>query len=364
MHPFHKRPVFESKMEKMTPLMKPSLLGWSCLFLSFFVLTNAQSIAPIQTGLVTDSSYYDVAQVGVGEFWVAGENGILKRVDEEGNVTNIALPFAPVNILKIVANEQYVYLGADQGMIIRYDKQAGTFKRSYYTQKFQKRCFYDMLLLEDGSLMVAGGHQKIAKAGKTLPHGFIAKADADLNFDPEIVWSNALQFAWSLLAPEEGGKEYLASIYGGIQTTIFSSINEGETWQRKAHLPVLIHELRWEAGKVAYSGSKNFFFTRNGITGTLGGNQRVWAEEGCIWTSMTVGEHQLSLANNGSIVISHKVSGMRKKTLRPAATALYEAVPLGGEKVLVVGHGRQMFVIDLAEEILEKSDISRLESTK
>ncbi len=329
--------------------MNRSFLSLAVFCFSMITLLPAQPIEALQTGLVRDSSYYDIAQVGPDEFWAAGENGVLKRIDSQGNIEHISWPYPPVNLLKIVANERYVYLGADQGSVFRYDKTDGTFIRSYYSQKFQKRCFYDMLLMEDGTLLLAGGNEKIAKAGKTLPQGFIARADPNLNFDPVLVWSNPLQFVWSLLEPQPGSQEYLATVYGGLQSTIFSSVNAGATWQRKTHIPVLIHDLRWDAGEVIYAGSKNFIFSRNGVIGTLNGNRQVLAEEGCIWTTLTLGEKQLAFAYNGSVLVYEKGSQTRQKTLRPTASSLYEAVAISPEQVLVVGHGRQMYLLDFSQ---------------
>jgi hypothetical protein len=324
---------------------------WIGTFLLAFVsLTQAQSIKPIQTGLIADSSYYDLAQVGFDEYWAVGENGIIKSLDSKGNVQHISFPFSGVNLLKVVANEDYVFIGADQGQVFRYDKQSGDFIRSYYGKKFQKRCFYDLLLMEDGSLLLAGGNQKIAKAGKALPHGFIAKADADLLLEPEIVWSNPLQFVWSLLEPVAGGQEYLAAVYGGFQTTIFSSITEGKTWQRKSHIPALVHHLDHQAGAVVYSGSKNFFFKRNGVIGSLGGHQTLLKDEGCVWSVAELGGEQIAVTNDGSVIQYEETAGLEIDHLRPAATSIYEAVAVDEDKLLVAGHGRLLFLIDLQAE--------------
>lgn len=318
--------------------------------LAFVSLTQAQSIKPIQTGLTPDSSFYDLAQVGPDEYWAVGENGIIKRLDSQGNMEHVTFPFVGANLLKIVSNEDFVFIGADQGQVFRYDKQSGEFMRSYYGKKFRKKCFYDLLLMEDGSLLLVGGNQKIAKAGKALPHGFIAKADADLLLEPEIVWSNPLQFVWSLLEPKEGSQEYLAAIYGGFQTTIYSSITEGKTWQRKSHIPALVHHLDHQDGEVVYSGSKNFFFKRNGVIGSLDGSQTILKDEGCVWSLAEVAGEQIAVTNDGSVIHYEETAGLEVDHFRPAATSIYEAVAVADDKLLVAGHGRLLFLIDLESE--------------
>ncbi|MEM6345956.1 MAG: hypothetical protein AAF927_18830 [Bacteroidota bacterium] len=313
-----------------------------------FSLGLAQTIRPLQTGLISDSSYYDIAAIGNGLFWAAGENGLLKEIDSDGNTRSLAFPEGEVNLLKIVPTADAIFIGGDQGMIFRYDRRTETFERSFFGKTFAKRCFYDMMVMDDGTLLVAGGNQKIAKAGKTLPKGFIAKVDPSLQFGPEIVWESAVHFVWSLERPGDESVEYIAAAYSGIQTTILSSINGATTWQKKGHVPALVHHLHWTGEEIYYSGVKNPFFSSNGRVGKLNGDKIELVDEGCVWSLLELNGKLHGLTFNGSIAELEPVSATVTKRYRPTTFSLYEAVAIDDQRALIVGHGQQLFLMDLS----------------
>ncbi|MEL7530422.1 MAG: hypothetical protein AAFN10_03900 [Bacteroidota bacterium] len=322
-----------------------------------FSLGFAQKITPLQTGLISDSSYYDIASIGNGLFWAAGENGLLKEIDSNGNTRSLAFPEGEVNLLKIVPTSEAIFIGGDQGMIFRYDRRSETFERSFFGKSFAKRCFYDMMVMDDGTLLVAGGNQKIAKAGKTLPKGFIAKVDPSLKFGPEIVWESAVHFVWSLERPGDESVEYIAAAYSGIQTVILSSINGATTWQKKGHVPALVHHLHWNGDVIYYSGVKNPLFSSNGRVGKLNGDKIDLADEGCVWSLLELNGKLHALTFNGSIAELEPVSATVNKRYRPTTFSLYEAVAIDDQRALVVGHGQQLFLMDLSASA--ESEVSK-----
>ena len=315
--------------------------------LLFSISLQAQQLQALLTGNESDSSFYDIARIDQNRFWAGGENGILKEINQEGIVTDIPLPYRDINILKIVRSGDYVFLAADKGTIIRYDLNTGKVIRSNFSKKFQKKCFYDMLALEDGTLIVAGGNQKIAKAGKSIPHGFIARLDPQLAFDPEISWEHPLFFAWSILEPQNDlSGEYFAVVYNGIHSTLLSSANEGQSWQKKQNIKGLVHDISWRDDRIWLAGSKNFFFHKNGWIRDMTGEEVFFVQEGCIWSMLTVGEATYALAYNGALISLDMANQTYGSKDRPSQTPLYEAVAIDGERALIAGHGRQLYLLD------------------
>ncbi|MEO0470992.1 MAG: hypothetical protein AAF206_15300, partial [Bacteroidota bacterium] len=150
-------------------MFQPKLLLIVCACLILSLGSIAQTLTPLTSARMGDNSYYDIAEVSPGRMWAAGEQGLLAEIDVNGVVTPITVPDARINILKILPTEEAIFLGGDNGTILRYDRTKENFIASSFGKEFEKKCFYDLMLLDDGTLLAAGGHQKISKAEKTLP---------------------------------------------------------------------------------------------------------------------------------------------------------------------------------------------------
>ncbi len=321
------------------------------LLLTFFGLLDgisrlqAQDIRVIQSGDVADSSYYDIARVDANEFWVGGENGILKCLDTLGNISNVPLPVPDRHILKIVPWGKYVYIAADQGTIFRYDRIRDRWVHADFSdQGFEKLTFYDMVVTNEGTVVVAGGHHKIAKGKLAIPRGFIARMDEDLLTKPEIVWSHGLMFPFAL-EYNEADDEVMAVAFTGVNSQLFTSIDGVNTFQRKGSLPGLVHHIALFDGELWYSGAKNLRYTKTGIIGKMGEKPMEMEGEGCIWSLLKIGDQVYSLAFNGAIVGGSDQLTDYVFKVRPAQTSLYEAVGISDQKAFVVGHGRTILML-------------------
>ena len=91
-----------------------------------------------------DSSYYDIRKMNDGSIWLGGEYGILKKINK-GNVSSIPYPNNGSHILKIIENENVIYMACDKGTIYRLNKETGDAKVKVY-KRFRKKCFYDMAI--------------------------------------------------------------------------------------------------------------------------------------------------------------------------------------------------------------------------
>lgn len=326
------------------------LRSFTCLVAGlFFVQVQGQSIRTIQQGQAPDSSYYDIARIDANEFWVGGENGILKCLDTLGNVTNLALPLRGRHILKIVSDGRYVFVAADQGTIFRYDRSRDTWIYSDYGKKgFEKLTFYDMELLNNGTIVVAGGHNRVAKGQVAVPRGFIARIDYDLLTEPEIVWSHALMFGFSL-EYDAAKNEIFATAFNGVNSQLFSSIDDAQTFQRQGTMPGLVHQLMLHEGEMWYSGAKNVRYANTGIAGKVGKKPMELEGEGCIWSLLPIAGEMYCLAYNGAIVATEPGFTDYDYKIRPAKTSLYEAVAISSKKAFIIGHDRTILLMEIEQ---------------
>lgn len=315
-------------------------------FFSFFLSSQAQVITTIQTGGHSDSSYYDIARIDANEFWVGGENGILTCLDTLGNISHLRLPVRDRDILKIVPAGNYVYVAADQGTIFRYNRSRDKWIYSDYSDLgFGKLTFYDMVVTKSGTVVVSGGHNKIAQGKVSLPRGFVATIDEELLGTPTIVWSHALMFAFTLEYDKDENEVFFAA-FNGVNSQLFSSVDEARTFQRRNTIPGLVHHLLLQDGELWYAGAKTFRYSRVGIAGKVGEKPFEMTGEGCIWSLMPLGNEMFCLAFNGAIVGTTENFDAYAFKVRPSMTSLYESAAISSTRAFIVGHGRTILLIE------------------
>lgn len=308
-------------------------------------------ISTIQAGGYSDSSYYDIARIDANEFWAGGENGILTCLDTLGNISHLNLPLRNRDILKIVPAGNYVYVATDQGTIFRYNRVRDKWIYSDYSdQGFGKLTFYDMVLTKNGTVVVSGGHNKIAQGKVSVPRGFVATIDEELLGNPVIVWSHALMFAFTLEYNETDDEVFFAA-FNGVNSQLFSSIDGVRTFQRRNTIPGLIHHLQLHNGEMWYSGAKSFRYSRVGIAGKVGEKPLEMVGEGCVWSLMPLGNQMYCLAFNGAIVAPTADFEAYSFKVRPSMTSLYEAASISDTKVFIIGHGRTIMLIENDEQM-------------
>lgn len=313
-------------------------------------LLSGQTVHVLRDGNQPDSSYYDIARVGANEFWAGGENGLLHKIDSSGRTTRLNLPGrAVVDVLKIVPAGRYVYVAGSQGSIFRYDRNAGTWiTASYEREGFGKLAFYDLVMMNDGSLIASGGHQRVAKGQVAIPRGFVARLDPELLRAPEIVWSHGLMFSFSM-AYDPGRDELFLSAFNGVNTHLFSSVDGALTFQRQGSLPGLVHHLRWHDGDLWFSGAKSLRYSRTGLAGKRGERSLELPGEGCIWSLLPLNGTMYCLAFNGAVVAPNAAFDNYQNKGKVLQHSIYEGVAVSGRKALLVGHGGSLLMMELEE---------------
>lgn len=322
------------------------------LFLLFIITqlepaSYAQRIKMIQSSYEGDSSYYDITEIAPGRYWMAGEHGLLNEIDSEGNITKVNFPDPSLNILRIQAYQNNVYVGADQGGLYKFNLLTEKWSQALVPKNFDKRCFYDMLLLPaEGKLLLSGGHQKIAKGQKTLPLGFIASIDLEFMEELKLAYKNSFSFIWAL--EYSAGQVYAAS-FTGLNTKILTAPSIDLHFKKQSSISGLVHHLEESAGSIYYSGTASTQYAQHGIAGKIGSPQQRLEGYGCIWSIKKVGEQWIALDYAGDILLLDQNLNVSER-IEVSNFSLYELETLSNKKAIVIGHGNKVAALDLSKE--------------
>ncbi len=311
------------------------------ILLLFYSNIFGQKIHVISQGIESDSSFYHIEKINENEFWAAGEYGILKKIDSLGNVSSQSFPNEGLNILKIIKKENYIFLITDNALIYRYDILNKIFIKKTFPN-FKNKCFYDMIALQNGKLMVCGGTSGISKGEKKIPNGFIAILDYDLE-EINIVWRSYRKFVWSLLELENGN--VLASTFNGLNTRIIKTENYID-WKKDTKIKGLVHEITFFDNNIWYVGARNIHFKENGIIGMKDQKQLLLNKTGCLWSMDVINGKIISVTANCKLMIFDKNKSEIEQIKNLSPCAFYDIEKISESKIIIVGHGKSIYIID------------------
>lgn len=314
-----------------------------------FLFTSSvcsQSIQVINQATPKDSSFYHLEKINNNEFWAGGEYGILKKIDSTGIMHHINYPNDGLAILNIERIGDYVFILTEDAVIYRYDLNKDIFIKKVFPS-FKNKCFYDLVGLENGDLVVCGGAKDISKAQRKIPKGFIAVIDQDLK-EIKVIWKKKRKFVWALLKTKN--QEVLAATYNGLNTKIIKS-NDLKSWKKEFRIKGLVHELSHIENQIWYSGSKNNRFRKHGIIGQAakGQDRQVLKNTGCLWSIDSLDEKVIAVTQQGKLFILDKSNKTFEQLKIPKAYSLYDFELISESKILIVGQGKAAYLIHLQQ---------------
>ncbi len=313
--------------------------------------TKAQSIYPLELNLGQpswDSSFYDVQQIAPNDYWLCGESGVLKSIDTNFNIKTISIPYQTSDLLKIGIGKKFIFIASLYGIVHIYDTQTQGFVAYQLPKKYQKSVLYDLLILNDSTLLLAGGNPKIVKGKAAIPRGFILKTNPFLNKKPLVVWKNKLKFPFCLYK-NDSLDQVFAACYSGLNTKIMTLANTRHKphFRRYAKVKALIHSLQLYRGKMYFGGSKNFRYSKNGLVGSIDVKNKhidpkIFETQSCVWQLHTSQNKLLALSKSG-IFQSEGKDFITKQTV--FGTNPYKMLAIRGGQYLVVGSQKKAFII-------------------
>lgn len=316
----------------------------SFLLLIFLTASVAQQLQVVSHIPHSDSSLYSIAKVNNNEYWTCGKHGLLKKIDSLGNISSIELAHEGLNILKIVPHKNYLYLLTNNAVIFRYDTISKVFTKKKFST-FKNRCFYDMVPLNNGKLMVSGGATAISKGKKALPQGYIAMVDENLE-EIVAVWKSYRKFVWSLLKLESG--VVLASTFNGQNSHVITTSNY-TNWTRDSKIKGLVYALNELDGNVWYSGAKSIYYKKNGIYGIKGETQYELKEPGCLWAMAMIKGKLALTTTHGKLLLKDMKTTEITPISTPTPFCIYALHRLSDNKYMLVGNELGIFIVDFKQ---------------
>ncbi len=314
-------------------------------FFCFATNAKAQSIKVISKGIESDSSYYHIEKINNNEYWAGGEYGILTKIDSLGNTSSIPYDNDGKSILKIQKVNNYIFIATADAVIYRYDINKQLFIKKEF-KGFKNKCFYDLIPLKNGQLLICGGTKGISNGEKKMPHGFIGVLNQDLE-DMKIVWHCYRKFVWSVLQQEN--EEILAATFNGFNTKILRS-NKSIHFKKIAKVKGLVHEIALLNNSIWHAGSKNIHYTKDGIIGENYTKNIKLKGIGCLWSMDNLYNRMVGVSNSGKIVLLNNKTSTTKIIDTPTNYSLYDIANISGCKLLMVGHAKTIFLVEINRE--------------
>lgn len=324
------------------------------LFLVFLThYADSQSFQLIHKGKSRQSSLYDICKVSDNEYWIGGKAGTLLIMDSIGNRTEIKMTETTGHILRILSNEDYVFLSTSEGFIYRYDRANQTF--SLY-DLFSKRnlCIYDMIMMKGNTLLIAGGAKKIASGHPAYPRGFIYLLD--INNDPvmKTVWSNPNAFVFTLARHQN---EIVASAFQipAFRSALIYSSDEGLSWQKRSSVKGMISAFASVGDELYYSGSPNIHYYKNGMYGSVTNPDfRVESKGSGCFHNIITDDDRLYLSNyKGGIESLNLYDKSIEKLYLRNSNPLYRMIEMQKNKICIVGHGYTIYFMNTVKESIK-----------
>lgn len=321
-------------------MRKLIILCW--IFLGFKA-ASGQQFKILSTGDYSDSSFYHIEKIDVNEFWICGEFGILKKLDTLGNLSTIPFQSNGEHLLKIIGWKDFVFLSGDNGGLYRYNRKDKTWLIKK-PKHFENRCFYDFTITEEGEMILCGGTRAIAKGRKKIPNGFIAVCDTGFQ-NIKKVWSHYRKFCFSVSNQFEGN--YQALVYNGLSSRIMESSN-GKKWKKKNKIKGLVHDVIAFENSLVICGAKNIHYKEDGMIAVVYPQKstQIIPASGCIWRLEKFRNQLLGISRSGEMAVFNPLNEKWKSIPLPQAFSIYDAEVFSNQKLILVGHGKKIFMAD------------------
>ena len=211
---------------------------------------------------------------------------------------------------------------------------------------FKNKCFYDLIALKNGQLMVCGGASGISLGNKRIPKGFIATLDKDLK-EIHVVWKKYLKFVWSVLQLDD--ESVLAISFNGLNTKIIKSDNL-KSWANQTKVDGLVYKMGLFDNRIWYCGTRSKDYKKDGIAGILNSTnnlvQKIYTHTGCLWGMNTIGGQLISVTETGQLLKIDQLTGNIDTVKVPKALCLYDTQKISESKLLIIGHGKGAYIMD------------------
>ncbi|MBL6963579.1 MAG: hypothetical protein ISR55_07140 [Bacteroidetes bacterium] len=323
------------------------LLSCFILIFCFYFTLKGQQVKLIAKGSNPDPSYYDITKINNNEFLAGGEFGVLHSIDSLGRVKIIDIPFECSHILRIKKFRSQVFIATSNGQLITYFPESKTFSQNTFNYLYKRRCFYDMLILEDGTIYLCGGASRIANGRLAYPNGFVLKTSVHSNSAPEMIWENKNSFVWSMYYDVEHDKLLISAFsIPFMKSSILSTSDHGLSWTEEYRIKGLVYDLDKIGDELWYCGSRNILYFKDGMIGQLTNKpeRTIVSDVGCIYEMFAYDNKMISCNYRGKFYeFDTKTATFTDLKVRNSYP-LYALEFARPGKLLLIGHGTTLYM--------------------
>ncbi len=291
-------------------------------------LLLAQQIEYIRLPASPDSSFYDIIRLSDDNYWLAGENGALYRMDAEGKMKNIPYPGNGKDLLKMdTLSDGTVVLIGEEGNLYFYKKQTGTWRHEK-VPGYGRKVFYEMAVGTDDELFICGGNSKIAASKARMPHGFIIRS-SDGGRHWERIFHHPFAMVWDV---DFVDGQLHAVIYNPFNRKRVVVLDEKGKWKSVKKSRYLFHQLEERSRMLA--GGTVFGRNNSGAIESISGVEHFHERSQFIWSVRKRGNELTALSREGVI---HRWKGRAHETIKTKGGNLYELAEAPDGGYFIVG---------------------------
>ena len=133
-----------------------------------------------------------------------------------------------------------------------------------------------------------------------------------------------------------------------IEISEIIKTENNKDWTNNNKIKGLVHHIALLNNNVWFSGTRNSHFKETGIIQTKDQNQLLLTKTGCLWRMNTVIGNIISVTANSKLIMFDKTTNEINQ-IDTSPFAFYNIEKISESKILVVGHGKSICIIDFNE---------------
>jgi hypothetical protein len=295
-----------------------------------------------------DSSIYDIIKISSDKYLMTGKQGYMEYIDSNTILHSFSHQVINSSLLKAeYLGNNKTLVGGTGGTLILIDESKNTLTIKQIPH-FSYACFYDILMLNDSCILLAGGNKGIAEAKKKLPRGFII-ATTDFGETWEYIYRNPCRMVWDI--DKDSRNNIFASTYSPINTKIlkFSEFKKNTLIKCKS----LFHSIDINSNDTSLLavGSESHSDRKTASVLRINNQKLSYIEKlkstGIFWDIKPVGKYYLACGSSGMLYVIGE-----KGEVTPFDTKvkenLYCLIEINSNSFYAVGSNQTILKVDIS----------------
>lgn len=304
----------------------------------------------------SDSSIYDIIKIDDTRYLMSGKNGFLQIIDSENRLHQLNRPTNSSLLKAVKFGENKVIVAGTDGILLIIDKESDSIIVKQLPE-FANDCFYDLLVINDSSLVLAGGHNKMVKAKKSLPRGFIIETN-DFGETWNYVFRNPFRMVWDI--EKDSKNSLIASTYSPFNTKIINIKQNFRNTILKCKTLVHNIELGPDDSTCFLAGSRKHNYKKTASVLKLNKEKVVLKKEfenkGMFWDLTRIGDYYFAVGYGGMIYRIDQEGNLDAFDTH-THESLYELVQITENSFFTVGSNQTILKVNILKNTSDLANV-------